>query len=130
MKKILEQTYTIHASKEVVWEALTDQKHIELWSGSPAQMNDEEGSVFSLWNGDIHGKNLEVTDHDELVQEWYSEDWKEPSKVTFTLSPSGNKTVVHLLHEDIPEEDYESIDDGWKEYYMGPLQEYIESELV
>lgn len=130
MYKILEQNYVINAPKEVVWSALTDPKHIEEWSNAPATMDDQEGTSFKLWNGDVHGKNIEVMAPDELVQEWYGGKWEKPSTVTLTLSTSNGKTTVHLLQEDIPEDEFESIEDGWKEYYFEPLKEYVESELV
>ncbi len=128
--KVIEQNYTIHAPIDVVWEALTDKTHIEKWTGSPAIMDDQEGTEFSLWDGDIHGKNLEVLEQDELIQEWFSGDWAEPSKVTFTFRAKDDKTTIHIFHENVPEEDVENISLEWKDSFMEPLKAYIESELV
>ena len=50
----------ILAEPEEVFAALTNPFQIELWSGYPADMKAEKGYVFSLWEGDITGVNLEV----------------------------------------------------------------------
>jgi hypothetical protein len=31
-----------------------------------------------------------------------------------------------LIHEDIPDENVKDINDGWKDYYLGPLNDYLE----
>lgn len=89
-------------------------------------MDDRESTNFSLWGGDIHGKNLKVVKNKELVQEWYGGDWEKPSKVTFTLTQKGDITEINLLHEDVPDEEAKDIDDGWKTYYLGPLKKLVE----
>lgn len=127
---MIEQSYTIKAPIDVVWKALTDATDIKEWTGTEAIMDDQEGTEFKLWNGDIHGKNITVSENDELVQEWYSGDWKEPSTVTFTLTKLGENTKLNILHEGVPEDEVEEIEDGWKEYYIDPLKEYVEQELA
>lgn len=125
--KTIKQTYLISAPKDKVWQALVDPKIIDDWGGGPAKMKDEEGFEFSLWGGDIHGKNVIVLKEKQLVQEWVSGDWEQPSKVTFNLSKEGDKTKIELIHEDIPDKDVKDIDDGWKRYYLSPLKELLET---
>ena len=67
-------TIDITADPEEVFTALTNPFQIELWSGYPAEMKAEEGFVFSLWEGDICGENLEVKPNHLLVQEWFRRD--------------------------------------------------------
>ena len=61
----------IMATPDEVFAALTTPFQIELWSGYPADMKPEVGYVFSLWEGDITGVNLEVKQDSLLVQEWF-----------------------------------------------------------
>lgn len=124
----LELKFLINATPEAVWQALVDPKHIEEWGAGPALMNDKVGTEFSLWGGDIHGKNLEVLENDELVQEWYGGKWEKPSIVRFSLTEEDGKTRVTLTQTDIPESDFESISEGWKEYYFSPLRTYVEQK--
>ncbi len=127
MKTII-QDYHVNAPIEKVWEALVNPQDINNWGGGPAKMDDKEGTKFSLWGGDIHGTNIEVEVFKKLVQEWYGGKWEEPSIVTFKLEKDKGGTKLQLLHENVPDNEYEDIDKGWKEYYLGPLKKYLESE--
>lgn len=124
--KTIRQTYSIKAPIERVWQALVDPKEIEGWGAGPAEMDDKVGTLFKLWGGDVHGKNVEVIEDKRLVQEWYGGDWPEPSKVTISLQADGDDTVLNLVHEDIPDKEAGSIDDGWNRYYFGEMKKYLE----
>lgn len=124
--KTIKQIYKINASVADVWKALVDPEVIDKWGGGPARMDDKVGTRFSLWGGEIHGKNIKVVKNKELVQEWFGGKWDKPSKVTFTLIMKNNVTEVNLLHEDVPDEEAKSITDGWKTYYLGPLKKLLE----
>ena len=106
----------ITADPEEVFAALTNPFQIELWSGYPADMKAEEGYVFSLWEGDITGVNLEVVPGKLLVQEWFR----------ITLKKEGARTLVGLTHTHIPEDVYEEITGGWKEYYLEAIKGMLE----
>lgn len=124
--KTVKKTYLIKAPLEKVWQALTDQKMIDDWGAGPAQMDDQVGTEFRLWGGDIFGKNVEVVANKKLVQDWFEDDWDQPSKVTFDLSQKNGKIKVTLLHENIPDSEAEEIDHGWDSYYLGSMKEYLE----
>ena len=57
--KDFKKYYILSAPPEEVFAALTNAATIQLWSGDPAVMSTEPGSEFSLWEGNISGKNLE-----------------------------------------------------------------------
>lgn len=124
--KSLSKKYTIKASAEKVWEALTKEKIIEQWSGSRCKMSEKNGDDFFLWDGDIWGKNVEVLPEKKLVQEWYSGKWKEPSLVTFEIQENKYDTQLLLAHTNIPDAEFEGIDSGWDEYYLQPLKTVCE----
>ena len=126
--KAIRQTYRIKASIEEVWKALTDTKYIDGWGGGPAKMSDKVGSNFSLWDGDTHGKNIEVETNKKLVQEWFSGKWSKPSIATFNLSSKNDETTIDFTHENVPEEELEDIEQGWRDYYLGPLKDYLENK--
>lgn len=126
VKKIIKR-YLIKTPIGKVWESLVSPKIIEKWGGGPAEMSDIEGAEFKLWGGDIHGKNTKVIKNKMLAQDWYGGDWDEPSKVTFALTKKGGKTVLELVHENVPDSEAKDIDSGWDDYYLGPMREYLES---
>jgi len=116
---------TINADREEVFAAFTTPFQIELWSGFPAVMNAEEGTEFSLWEGDICGKNIKVQANKHLVQEWYFGE-EQQSIVDIKLKIDNNKTIVVLNHTNIPDEAYEEICEGWTEYYIGAIKNFLE----
>ena len=124
--KTLRQTYTIAAPAKLVWQALTDPAMIEEWGGGPAKMSAIAEDDFSLWGGEILGKNKEVVFGEKLVQEWKDKKWKEFSAVTFTLKEEAGKTRLDVFHEGIPDEEVVGVDDGWREYYLEPLKKLVE----
>ena len=121
-----EYKLVIAADPEEVFAALTNPFQIEIWSGYPADMKAEAGYVFSLWEGDITGVNLEVVPNRRLVQEWFFGEQEEQSLVEIKLKKETGKTVLDLKHTHIPAEVYEEITGGWREYYLGSMKEMLE----
>lgn len=118
----------IKAEPADVYAALTNPFTIELWSGYPAEMPDEAGREFSMWEGDIAGRILELVPNEKVVQEWYFGDQTEPSTVTIKIFANGNHAQVDLLHVNIPAEAYEEICEGWTRYYLGAIKDFLEIE--
>lgn len=124
--KDFKYTLAITASPEEVFTALTNPFQIELWSGYPADMKAEAGYVFSLWEGDIAGVNLEVQPNRLLSQEWFFGEQEERSIVRIELKKSGVQTTLTLTHTNIPDDVYEEITEGWREYYLGSVKNMLE----
>ncbi len=122
----IHKAITIDAPVSKVWKALVSPEQIDKWGGGKAQMDDQTDTEFSLWGGDIHGKNIKVTPQVELIQEWFGGDWDKPSIVKFTLHSMLDKTILKLEHTDIPDKDQKKIDEGWDKYYLGPLKNSLE----
>lgn len=57
--KNFKKYFIIPASPEEVYAALTKDLSIKLWTGAEVEFEEEPGTEFSLWDGDIVGKNLE-----------------------------------------------------------------------
>ena len=118
----------IKAEPQDVYAALTNPFTIELWSGYPAQMSEEPGFEFSMWEGDIEGKILETIPNQKVVQQWYFGDQEEASVATIKLFADGPHTQVELVHTNIPADDFDDITQGWKEFYLGAIKEFLEIE--
>lgn len=121
--------YIIPAPPEDVYAALTNEATIQLWTGDAAEMKAEPGSEFSMWDGSIVGKILELEDGKKIVQQWYfGEDETEASVVTIKLHKDKNGTSLELKHINIPDEAYEDIVEGWNENYMAELIDFYEED--
>jgi len=119
--KTFKKTFKINAEHSDIYSALTNPFTIELWSGYPAVMSDEPGSEFSMWEGDITGKNLEFVQDKKVVQEWFFGDQTEKSVVTIEIKPDGENSLVTVEHTNIPDDDFAEIAEGWREYYIGAI---------
>lgn len=124
--KTITQTYHIHAAPKLVWQALVNPKHINAWGGGPAKMSPKVGATFTLWGGDFHGVNIEVIANKRLVQAWYERDWEEPSIAIFSLTAETTGTKLVFTQRNVPVASLKDINEGWKEYYLGPLKHYVE----
>ena len=121
--KEIKRYYTLNASPADVYNALTNKKMLEIWTGEDAEMQTEPNTEFFLWNGSINGINLEFEENQKLVQQWFFGEQEEASVVTIKLHPHKKGTSVELRHTSIPDEAYENISDGWDEDYFGALRE-------
>lgn len=124
--KTFRKTFNINAEPADVYAALTNPYTIELWSGYPAAMSTEPGSEFSLWEGDIEGRNIEFVQDRKIVQEWYFGEQEEKSIVTITIAPDRDESSrVTVEQTNIPDEDFNDIAEGWREYYMGAILSFF-----
>lgn len=124
--KELRKYFRIKGTAEEVYAALVNPFSITLWTGAEASMKEEEGSEFSIFDGDICGKNLEFVQNQKIVQEWYFGEQDEKSIVTITLRPDRHFTKIELHHTNIPDEAFEDMEHGWNTYYFGSLKEFFE----
>lgn len=124
----IKQTYKIKVSATKVWQALTKPKEIARWGAGPAKVSAKAGAKFSLWGGEIWGKNIEVKSEKKLKQEWFGGKWPKPSILEIILSEKNGVTTVKLTHKDVPEKEVKDIAGGWKDYYFGPMKKYLEKK--
>lgn len=126
--KDFKKYYSIPATPEEIYLALTNPFTIELWTGEPAIMSTEPGSEFSMWDGSIVGKNLEFEENKKMVQQWYFDGEPEPSIVTIKLHGDKDSTSVELRHINIPDDAYQDMVEGWNDSYFAPLIDFFEEE--
>ena len=114
------------AEMEDVWMAFTSASSMELWTGYSADFKPEAGYEFSLWDGDITGKVLEIIPQEKLVEEWYFEGENVESIATLKFFQEKNKVTVELIHTNIPDDAFDNITEGWVEYYLGAIKTFVE----
>lgn len=116
--------FSIDAPPEDVYNALTNEATIQLWTGEPAIMQPVAETEFSLWDDSIVGKNIEFIPGKKIVQEWYFGEQEEPSIVTIILHENKGTTSAELRHTNIPDEAYDDIVEGWNESYFAALIDF------
>jgi uncharacterized protein YndB with AHSA1/START domain len=124
--KNIRKTIHIKSPRETVFNAITNPLTIELWSGYPAQMETAPGTAFSMFDGDITGTLLTLEPPAVLEQQWDFGDQPAPSLVRIELFEEKSRTRIELNHSNVPDEAFDNISTGWKEYFFGALKSYLE----
>jgi activator of HSP90 ATPase len=126
--KTIRQSITFKATPHEVYEVLMDSdKHSQL-TGGKAVISRKIGDKFTAFDGYSEGTNLELIPDTRIVQTWRASDWPEGhySRVTFSLKEIGNGTRLTFTQTGVPEEQYEDISQGWRDYYWTPMKEILE----
>ncbi len=115
----------INAPPEEVYRALTNPFAIELWTGMPATLNLEPGGDFSMLDGEISGKIVDFEENQKLVQLWSFGQENEPSLVTIELKKDKNATTLSIEQNNIPDEAYDNMLEGWKSVILQGLKDFF-----
>jgi uncharacterized protein YndB with AHSA1/START domain len=125
--KTFKKHFIIKALPQDVYAALTSKTILEIWTGEPAEMDEEPGKEFSWFDGAICGVNVEFESGKKIVQHWYFGD-EHISLVTIKLHDDKKGTDLEIRQDDIPDEDYENISEGWEFEIVENLRELLEEE--
>ena len=119
--------YIIPATPEEVYKAITTEITIRLWTGDIVSIDPKVGGEFSMWDGAITGKFIELEPYKKIVQQWYFGE-EEQSIVTIKLHEHKKGTSLELNHQNIPSEAYDDIVEGWNETYMASLIDFYQED--
>ncbi|MHA1111505.1 MAG: SRPBCC domain-containing protein [Promethearchaeota archaeon] len=126
-KKRIEQKILINASPHEIYEIFMDSKKHSKLTESKVTISRKVGGKFSVWEGEISGKNVALIEDKKIVQTWKSdgEDWGKSrySTITLMLEPKDKGTEINFTQEEIPESAFENVKKGWTTYYWEPLKE-------
>lgn len=124
----IHQEVRVKASPEKIYSALTNGKEFSEVTGAPAEISAVEGGAFSLFGGQITGRNIELTAKEGLVQAWRVGAWPKGvySIVRITLERAGNETKLTLDHSGFPDGAAEHLESGWHKMYWQPLKTCLE----
>jgi activator of HSP90 ATPase len=129
--KSIKQTATFNATPEKIYNLIMDEKKHSEFTGSKAVTSTKRNGKFILFDGYVHGYNIELVKGKKIVQAWhFAEDgWPEDhfSICSFELVKEGDKTKLRFLQTNIPEHKVETLKDGWKQYYWDAIKLYLKS---
>jgi activator of HSP90 ATPase len=126
--KTIKQSVTIKASPHDVYEALMDSKKHAKFTGGKASISRKVGGKFTAFDDYCEGINLELVPDKKIVQSWRANDWPEGhySKATFALNKTQGGTNLTFTQTSVPEDQYDAVSQGWREYYWAPMKEMLE----
>ena len=128
-RNLIQELY-FNVDPYVFYTALLTKKEHELFTGSEANISDALNTEFSAYSNYIKGRNVLLDPGKLIVQEWRAveEHWPDYhySTVQFKLKKLDNGTHLTFIHKGIPELYFESISNGWNDYYWEPLKKYFQ----
>ncbi len=134
------KSYTIHqevdftVSPERIYTAILDSKQFSEFtaqgggfSATSAKIDSAEGGAFTLFDGYITGRNVELIPNQRVVQAWHDKEWPVGvySLVKFELIPKGSGTHLVFDHTGFPPPAHDHLAQGWKDHYWDPIKKYL-----
>jgi activator of HSP90 ATPase len=115
------------AAPQRIYEVLLDQKKFAACTGLPAEIDPSPGGAFSMFGGQIVGRNVELIPNQRVVQAWRPTHWDPGiySIVKFELKALGSDTTLVLDHTGFPEGEFDALNWGWHNHYFEPLKKYL-----
>lgn len=126
--KDFKKYYIIPASPEELYRALTTEITIRLWTGDLVEIDPQVDGEFSMWDGAITGRFIELDPFRKIVQQWYFGEQEEKSTVTIKLHEHKKGTSFEVNHQNIPDDAYDDIVEGWNDTYIASLLEFYEED--
>ena len=127
-KTIVQKVVFKNTTPSQLYELYMDSKKHAIATGAPAKMSKKAGGKYSVHNGYITGKNLELVPDSRIVQTWRAMNWsaEDPDSIfIIQLQPKGNDVVLHAVHANVPYKAVKGIETGWFKHYWGPWKKYL-----
>ena len=125
----IKQIVTFNASPIEVYDVLMDSHKHAHFTGDSAEISKEVGGKFKTYGGFAEGENLELIPGKLIVQTWRASDWPigHYSTIRFEFKEvfgvGGKiKTKLTFTQENVPEDFYSDIDEGWKQFYWNNMK--------
>ena len=104
------------------------KKSFDMFSASSAKIDSVLGGAFSLFDGHITGRILELVPDQRIVEAWRVVDWPAGvySIARFDLSPEATGTRVRFEHVGFPEGLKDHLSIGWQQHYWDAMSKYFQ----
>jgi len=104
------------------------KKSFDMFTASSAKINAEEGGIFSVFDGHIIGRILELVPNQRIVEAWRVVDWPPGiySIARFEFKASGQGTKLIFDHTGFPDGLKEHLSTGWQQHYWDALKKYLQ----
>jgi activator of HSP90 ATPase len=117
---------------DLLYRFFLDSKlHTEI-TGSKAIINNKIGGKFTAWDGYIKGEIVSLGKNKKIMQKWRTTEFNKNDKdsiLEITIEEiNKSKSKLILKHSELPEGTEEKYKNGWKEYYIKPIKEFIQKQ--
>jgi len=130
MRNIIRQSVVLPASAEELFEMyLNPSTHMAI-TGAPVEIGDKRGFEFKAFDGALTSTILEVIKPRLTIKSRRSVNFmaEDPdSTLILSFTSEGNEGRIDLVHLDVPDQDYDGVNQGWDKYYWTPWRTYLDS---
>ncbi len=130
----IHQEVDFNVSPGRLYETLLDSKQFSEFasllgefSANSARIDPSVGGAFSLFDGHITGRNIELVPNQRIVQAWRAANWPAGvySVVKFELEKQGSGTHLVLDHTGFAGGLHDGLASGWQSHYWDPLTQHF-----
>ncbi len=127
--KTIKQTILFNASAQDIYDLLVNAKKLTKITGGKATNSEKVGGKFTAYDDYISGTNVELVPAKKIVQRWTCQDFPQGhfTDVNIELIKKGEKqTELNFTQENVPDDFYDDISEGWNQFYWEPIKDYLE----
>jgi activator of HSP90 ATPase len=132
----IHQEVSFKANPKQVYETLLSSKQFsectkksfDNFTAASAGIDPVTGGTFSLFDGVITGRIIELVPNQRIVEVWRVSDWPSGiySIVRFELKADGSGTRLIFDHTGFPEGLKAHLTIGWQQHYWDALTKYLQ----
>lgn len=128
MPKLVQQSVTLPAPPERLYDMYLDPSLHAAFTGAPMTIGSTPGAEFRAFGDMLSGRMLHTVPKRMIVQTWRASHWKPEDLdstliLTFWSDPAGGR--IDLAHVNVADHDFEGVSEGWKKYYWDPWRAYL-----
>jgi len=130
MTNAIQQSAVFKAKAKRLYDILLDSKEFAAFTGGKeARIDPAAGGAFSMFDGMISGRNVDLVPAKRIVQAWRVGNWDEGvySIVRFDIADEGTGARLTVTHVGFPEEHRPHLTSGWQARYFEPMAAYLEA---
>lgn len=104
------------------------KKSFDNFTATSATIDSAVGGTFTVFDGHILGRILELVPGRRIVEAWRVVDWPAGvySIARFEFNPNGSGTQLIFDHVGFPEGLKEHLAEGWQQHYWDALNKYFQ----
>jgi len=128
MPRIVKQSVVLPArARELYTMYLNPRIHAAI-TGHKVEIGARAGTRFKAFEGALTGRILHTVPGRLIVQAWRSKLFHKgdpDSTLILRFTPSGREGCIDLVHVNVPDHDYQGVNQGWRKYYWKPWRQYL-----
>ena len=127
MSTQVHQEIFLKATPKAVYDAFMDEKQHSAVTGGQSTIDQREGGLATMHDGQIMARNIELEPGRKIVQAWRVANWEEGvyTLLRIALQEEAGGTRLTLDQTGCPEDMTDHLAGGWEQRYWQPLKDHF-----